>query len=59
MLAVFGVELDQTAECRAQLAPQAIRLAHLPVVELRAVAKREALEEVAGEELDRLAQGLG
>ena len=53
------LELDQAPQRRAQLAAQHIRLSHLPVVEFRAVAKRETLEKVAGEELHRLAQALG
>ena len=51
-------QLHQAPQRRAQLAPQRVRLADLPVVELRAVAERETLQEVAGEQRHRLAQAL-
>ena len=59
VLTPLGVDFDQSSQYRAEFAAQAVRLPELPMVELRAVAEREPLEKVRGEEIGRLAQALG
>ena len=59
VFATRGQQLHQAPQRRAQLARQRVRLAHLPVVEVRAVTQRETLHEAAGEQRHRLAQILG
>ena len=55
-LPVGDQELHQPAQRGSQLAFQDARFADLPGVELRAVSQREPLEQLAAEQLDRLAE---